>query len=56
MAKVYEEVVVIKLSKLVKNDSELAPGSLATDDVVAALNQVADELVGDGIVVEVEVA
>ena len=54
MAKIYEEVVVIKLSKLVKNENDIEQGSLASDDVVAALEQVAQELVGDGAIVEVE--
>jgi hypothetical protein len=51
MAKIVEEVVVIKLSKLVK---EGADASIVTDDLQAALEQVAQELVGDGIIVEVE--
>ncbi len=54
MAKIYEEVVVIKLSKLVKNENDIEQGSLASDDVVTALEQVAQELVGDGAIVEVE--
>lgn len=54
MAKVHEEVVVIKLSKLVKNDQEMK--NIANDEVVAALEQVAQELVGDSIIVEVEKA
>ena len=54
MAKIYEEVIVIKLSKLVKNDGEVEGGSLATDDVVIALEQVVQELVGDSTIVEVE--
>lgn len=54
MAKIYEEVVVIKLSKLVKNENDIEQGSLASDDVVAALEQVAQELIGDGAIVEVE--
>lgn len=54
MAKIYEEVVIIKLSKLVKDD-HAAPGeALASADTVAALEQVAQELVDKGVVVEVE--
>jgi hypothetical protein len=53
MAKVHEEVVVLKLSKLVKNDSS---GVIATDEIIAAIEQVAQELVGDNIIVEVEKA
>jgi hypothetical protein len=52
MAKIHEEVVVIKLAKLVKdNDSNTV---LAVDDVVLALQSVAEELLGSGVVVEVE--
>ena len=51
MAKIHEEIVVIKLSKLVK-DSD-AGTEIATDDIVAALQSVAEELLGSGIVVEV---
>ena len=52
MAKIHEEVVLIKLSKLVK-DSD-AGGEIATDDIVAALQSVAEELAGAGVIVEVE--
>ena len=52
MAKIHEEVVVIKLSKLVKESSD-SP-SLASAETVAALEQVAQELVGDGVIVEIE--
>lgn len=53
MAKIYEEVVVIKLSKLVK-DSDTAGAEIATPDIVAALQSVAEELAGAGVVVEAE--
>ena len=52
MAKIHEEIVVIKLSKLVK-DSD-AGTEIATDDIVSALQSVAEELAGAGIVVEAE--
>ena len=51
MAKIHEETVVITLSKLIK-DSD-AGNEIATDDIVAALQSVAEELLGSGIVVEV---
>lgn len=54
MAKIHEEVIIIKLSKLVKDDSVAT--LIATDDIVAALGTVAEELAGAGIVVEVEKA
>lgn len=52
MAKIHEEIVVIKLSKLVK-DSD-AGTEIASDDIVSALQSVAEELAGAGIVVEAE--
>lgn len=53
MAKIVEDVVVIKFSKIIK-DSENETSGIAGHDIQQALEQVAQELVGDGIVVEVE--
>jgi hypothetical protein len=44
--------LVIKLSKIVKDSEE--GNSIASDEVQAALEQVAQELVGAGVVVEIE--
>jgi len=52
MAKIHEEVVVIKLSKLVKEND--AGTEIATDDIVAALQSVAEELAGVGVIVEAD--
>ena len=52
MAKIVEDVVVIKFSKIVK-DSESEVSGIAGSDIQAALEQVAQELVGDSVVVEV---
>jgi hypothetical protein len=54
MAKIHEEVVIIKLSKLVKDSDAAAP--IATAEIVAALGQIAEELAGAGVIVEVESA
>ena len=51
MAKIVEDVIVIKLSKIVK-DSDKDSATLANPEILTALEQVAQELVGDGIVVE----
>ena len=51
MAKIVEDVIVIKFSKIVK-DSDVG-SSITGPDVQAALEQVAQELVGDAVVVEV---
>lgn len=56
MAKIYEEILVIKLSKLVKDDPTATQDKLASKDTIAALEQVVQELVGDSVVVEVEQA
>ena len=53
MAKIVEEIVVIKFSKLVKSDTQ---ETIVSADIQAALEQVAQELVGDSIIVEVESA
>lgn len=53
MAKIHEEIIVIKLSKLVK-ESDSAASAIANDDIVAALASVAEELAGAGVVVEAE--
>ena len=52
MAKIHEEIVVIKLSKLIK-DTDLG-SVLASDEFVSALQSVAEELAGAGVVVEAE--
>ncbi len=51
MAKIISENIVITFSKIVKDSEE--GSSVATADVQAALEQVAQELVGDTVVVEV---
>jgi hypothetical protein len=53
MAKIIEDVIVIKFSKIVK-DSESETTVIAGADLQQALEQVAQELVGDGVVVEIE--
>lgn len=54
MAKIQEEVLVIKLSKLVKNDADA--DSIINEDIINALEQVSQELVGESVIVEVEKA
>ena len=50
MAKIHEEIVVIKLSKLVKDGSP-EQGRIATEELVESLAAVAEELGGAGVVV-----
>lgn len=54
MAKIQEQNVVITVSKLVK-DSEQTQ-ALVTQEVMDALASVAEELLGNGVVVEVNLA
>jgi hypothetical protein len=54
MAIIHEEVLIIKVSKLIK-DAANAP-RLVNADTVSALEQVTQELVGEGVIVEVEEA
>ncbi len=54
MAKIYEEILVIKLSTLVKDDVGVPVGTLASKDTISAIEQVAQELAGEGVIVEVE--
>jgi hypothetical protein len=52
MAKIQEELIVIKLSKLHKDSNTQAPG-LAGEEVVAGLEAVVQELVGSDVIVEI---
>ena len=52
MAKIIEDVLVIKFSKIVK-DSESEVSGIAGSEIQQALEQVAQELVGAAVVVEV---
>lgn len=53
MAKIIEDVLVIKFSKIVReNDTDPAPAIL--NEQIAAIVEVAQELVGSSVVVEVE--
>lgn len=52
MAKIQTEILVVKLSRLIKDaDHEL---SLATEDLQNNLETIVQELVGDKILVEIE--
>ena len=54
MARIQEEVIVITISKLVKDDA--TDGLIIPQDVTDALVSVAEELLGGGVVVEVSKA
>jgi len=52
MAKIHEEIIIIKVSKLVKDSDQVA--QILHNDTVSALASVAEELVDVGVIVEVE--
>ena len=52
MAKIHEEIIIIKVSKLVKDTDVVTP--IANDELVTSLGAVAEELAGAGVIVEVE--
>ena len=54
MARIQEEVIIITVSKLQKNDT--ADEAIVNDDTLVALASVAEELLGNGVVVEVNKA
>jgi hypothetical protein len=55
MAKIYEEVLVIKVSKLVADKSSNTT-SIVRDDIVDSIEAVVQELVGENVIVEIEKA
>jgi len=54
MAHIQEEIIIIKLSRLVKNIDSALP--LTSDDLTANIEAVVQELVGENVVVELEKA
>jgi hypothetical protein len=54
MAKIHEEIIIIKLSKLFRDDT--TPPAVANEDLLLALAAVAEELAGAGVIVEIEQA
>jgi hypothetical protein len=54
MAKLHEEILVIKVSKLVKDDEQAE--NFLTDDTVVSLEAVVQELAGAGSLVEIQKA
>jgi hypothetical protein len=51
MAKLQEDVLVIKISKLIKDSDE--PGTALSEDLITSLEAVVAELAGAGALVEV---
>lgn len=56
MAKIHEEVIVITISKLLRDSDAADAPDLANSEIISALGSVAEELLGQGVVVEVSKA
>jgi hypothetical protein len=54
MAKIVEEVIVIKLSRIVKDDTKTS--TIVSSELLTTLETVAAELTGEGVVVEAAAA
>ena len=54
MAKIIEETVILRVSKLLKNKEDTSDILLADNEFLNSLEQVATELLGSGITVEIE--
>ena len=53
MAHIKEEILLVKVSTLIKTTDTEIPNVLS-DDIVSTLEQVVTELLGKGVVVEIE--
>lgn len=54
MAKIHTESIIVTLSKLIKSGAnENDVESLLTEELITAVEQIAQELAGDGVIVEV---
>lgn len=58
MARIQEEVIIITVSKLQKNtpNSTETDADIVSEDTIQALASVAEELLGNGVVVEINKA
>jgi len=54
MAKIVSDAVVIEISRIARDDESLGP--IADAEMIATLEQVVQQLVGDGVIVEVKTA
>ena len=54
MAKIHEEIIIIKVSKLIRDTDAADAPDLANVEITSALGTVAEELLGSGVIVEVE--
>jgi hypothetical protein len=52
MAKIHEEIIVLKLSKLIKDSDPTT--TMITEDLISNLAAVLEELAGPGIIIEID--
>jgi hypothetical protein len=53
MAKIHEEILTVRISRLIRDDTTSNPDTLSTQDLADALTAIAEELCGPTAVVEV---
>jgi hypothetical protein len=56
MARIQEEVIIITVSKLHKNTASETDADIVNEETIQALASVAEELLGNGVVVEINKA
>ena len=56
MPKIQEETITVTLSKLIKNSDNPTENPIVQTELLATLESVVQELIGDGIVVEVNIS
>lgn len=54
MARIQEEIILIRLSKILRNNDDGVDHSFIDDETLSSLEQVAQELVGEDVIVEIE--
>lgn len=54
MAKIHEEIIVIKLSKIIREKDDKSQ-ELATDELIGNLEEVIQQLVSSDVIVEAEI-
>lgn len=55
MAKIKETIYVVTISELVKNDTDIS-NTVVSNDFVSSLEQIVQELIGSGAIVEATIA
>ena len=56
MPKIQEETIQVTLSKLIKNSEDPTENPIVQSELLATLESVVQELIGDGVIVEVNLS